>query len=245
MISLKDKTILITGASSGIGKALALGLAKENCNLVLCARRLGLLEVIDNEIKKINPRINIVIVKADVSQEKEVVKLFQIGIERFKKIDIIVNNAGRGLQSPIQQISTNEWNSVINTNLTGVFLCSREAVKHMLTKKIKGHIITICSIAGLYGASNYSAYCASKHAVAGFNRSLWLELRKKDIKISTVYPARIDTDFFSGYNIPPSRKEMISSKDFAEYLISVMKQQKIRIFLKQIRLLYKRIRNLL
>ncbi|MBI4980891.1 SDR family oxidoreductase [Candidatus Woesearchaeota archaeon] len=244
MISLKDKTILITGASSGIGRALALRLAKENCNLILCARRLELLKAVDEELKKVNPTIKTLIIKADVSQEKEVANLFNVAMGRFGMIDILVNNAGKGLQSPLHEISTEDWNSVISTNLTGVFLCSREAVKHMLTERIKGHIITVCSIAGLYGAPNYSAYCASKHAVAGFKRSLWLELRKKGIKVSTIYPARVDTEFFSSYDKPPSRKKMISPEDIAEYLISIMKQQKIGRVLNRIKLAYQRARNL-
>ena len=244
MISLINKTILITGASSGLGKALAIQLAKEKCNLVLSARRLDILKEVEDEIKKINPDMKSIIVQADISEEKDVVNLFERAIKNFGKVDILINNAGRGLPAKIHDISKEEWDSVIHTNLDGVFLSSREAVKHML-KNNGGQIITVCSIAGLYGASGYSAYCASKHGVAGFNRSLWLELRKKGIKVSTIYPARIDTDFFKDYSKKPSTKEMISAEDIADYIVSVMKREKLGRALKRVKLIYKRIRQII
>jgi len=244
MESLKNKTVIITGASSGLGKALALQLAKEECNLVLCARRLDKLEEVNEEIKKINPKIKSLITKTNVTNEEEVVDLFDKTVKNFSKVDILVNNAGRGLPRKIHEISKKEWDDVIHTNLDGVFLCSREAVKHML-KNSKGHIITVCSIAGLYGAPGYSAYCASKHAVAGFQRSLWLELRNKGIKVSTIYPARINTEFFRNYLNKPNEKEMVSPDDIADYIVSIMKRYKIRRVLKWINLIYKRLKNLI
>jgi len=242
MVSLKDKTVIITGASSGLGKALAMQLAKEECHLVLAARRLEILMYVDDEIKRINPNLKSLIVKTDISEEKDVVNLFRIAIEKFGKVDVLVNNAGRGLPAKVHEISKADWDSVIHTNVDGVFLSSREAVKHML-KNNDGHIITVCSVAGLYGAPGFSAYCASKHAVAGFKRSLWLELRKKGIKVSTIYPARINTDFFKDYEKKPSAKEMVSADDIADYIISIMKRQKLGRVLKRLNLLCKRTRN--
>jgi 3-oxoacyl-[acyl-carrier protein] reductase len=244
MESLKGKSVIITGASSGLGKALALRLAREGCNLILSARRLEKLKELDEEIKKMGLGGDSIVVKTDISREKEVVRLFEKAIEKFGRVDILINNAGRGLPAKIHEISKKDWDSVIHTNLDGVFLSSREAVKHMLKNK-EGHIITVCSIAGLYGAPGFSAYCASKHAVAGLKRSLWLELRKKGIKISTIYPARINTEFFKDYKEKPSAKEMVSAEDIADYMVSIMKRQKVKRVLKRIRLMYKRLRNLI
>ena len=244
MVSLNDKTVLITGASSGLGRALALQLAKEKCNLVLSARRLERLKEVEDEAKKINPDLKSLIVKTDISEEKDVMNLFEKVIKKFGKVDVLINNAGRGLPAKIHEISKADWDSAIHTNLDGVFLSSREAVNHML-KNNDGHIITVCSIAGLYGAPGFSAYCASKHAVAGFKRSLWLELRKKGIKVSTIYPARINTEFFKDYEKKPSAKEMVSADDIADYIVSIMKRHKIKRVLKRIKLIYKRLRNLI
>jgi short-subunit dehydrogenase len=242
MVSLNNKTVIITGASSGIGKSLALHLAKEKCNLVLCARRLGRLKEVQSEARKINPNLKSLIIKTNISEEKDVMDLFKKAIKEFGKVDILVNNAGRGLPAKVHETSKADWDSVIHTNLDGVFLSSREAVNHMLNNG-SGHIITVCSIAGLYGAPGFSAYCASKHAVAGFKRSLWLEVRKKGIKISTIYPARINTEFFKNYEKKPSSKVMVSSDDIAEYIVSIMKRHKIERVLKRIKLIYKRVRN--
>ncbi len=244
MVSLKNKTIIITGASSGLGKALAMELVKENCNLVLAARRVDKLKEVNSEIMKMNPYSKSIIVKTDISEENDVINLFEKAIEAFGKVDILVNNAGKGLKAKVYETSKAKWDSVIHTNLDGVFLSSREAVKHML-KNGYGHIITVCSIAGFYGAPEFSAYCASKHAVAGFMRSLWLELRKNGIKISTIYPARINTEFFNNYEKKPSIKEMVSAGDIAKYLVAIIKQQKIKIILTRIKILCKRIKNLI
>lgn len=244
MVSLNDKTVLITGASSGLGKALALQLAKEKCNLVLSARRSEKLKEVEDEAKKINPNLNSLIVKTDISEEKDVRNLFEKAIKKFGKVDILINNAGRGLPAKIHEISKADWDSLIHTNLDGVFLSSREAVNYML-KKNDGHIITVCSIAGLYGAPGFSAYCASKHAVAGFKRSLWLELRKTGIKVSMIYPARINTEFFKDYEKKPTAKEMVSAGDIADYIVSIMKRHKVKRVLKRIKLIYKRLRNLI
>jgi uncharacterized protein len=238
---LTNKTIMITGASSGIGESLALKLAKEDCNIILAARRIKKLKEIKNQIKS----SRVLIVKADISDEKQVKNLFKKSIKKFGKIDILINNAGRGLHSEVQDISKNDWNSVIDTNLTGVFLCTKEAVNDMLKNNTQGHIIAVCSIAGLYGAPKYSAYCASKHGVTGFQRSIWLELRKKGIKVSTIYPARVDTEFFKVYKNKPSKNQMLNSEDIAEYIITIAKRSKLGRLGKRIKLTYKRIRNLI
>ncbi|MBW2968301.1 SDR family oxidoreductase, partial [Candidatus Woesearchaeota archaeon] len=160
----------------------------------------------------------------DVTDPESVRSMVNDAIDLWGRVDILVNNAGRGLHAPIPKTSLEEWQSVLDTNLTGVFLCTKEAVKRMGRLRIKGHIITISSIAGLYGAPQYSAYCASKHGVTGFMRSAKLELRKHGIRTSNIHPARVDTEFFDVYTKRPGRSQMLSPDDIADVVIARAKR---------------------
>ncbi|MCK4667280.1 SDR family oxidoreductase [Candidatus Dependentiae bacterium] len=216
---MKNKVVVITGASSGIGKASAIEFAKQNATVILAARREGKLQELQAYISSFNK--NCIYIKTDVTKENEVINLFNETEKLYGRIDILINNAGRGLKSDIINISFDDWLSVIHTNLTSVFLCTRETLKRMIQKKIKGHIITISSIAGLYGVPNYAGYCASKHGVTGFQRSLKWEVLKHGIKVSTIHPGRVDTEFFDIYKKKPSRSQMLSPKDIAIYIIAI------------------------
>lgn len=117
---------------------------------------------------------------------------------------------------------------------------TREAVKRMRVKKVKGHIITVSSVSGLYGAPSYSAYCASKHGVTGFMRSIKWELRKEAIKVSTIYPARVDTELFDDYENRPHRWELLPARDIANYLVAIASKSLPRIIAVRVTLILKR-----
>ena len=219
MVTLKNKVVVITGASSGIGKATAIEFAKKGARVVLAARRTEKLKELKNYISSFNEKC--VYVQTDITREEEVINLFDETENKFGVVDILINNAGRILESEVCNISHDEWLSIIQTNLTGVFLCTREAVKRMRGKKVRGHIITVSSVSGLYGAPSYSAYCASKHGVTGFMRSIKWELRKEAIKVSTIYPARVDTELFDDYENRPHRWELLPARDIANYLVAI------------------------
>ena len=134
---------------------------------------------------------------------------------------------------------------IFKVNVSGVFLCTKEAVKRMKKYKIKGHIITVSSIAGLFSVPNYSAYCASKHAVTSFMKSIKWELRKYRIKTSTIYPGRINTEFFDIYSKRPSTRQMLNPEYIADYVLAISTKS---IFKKKyilIRNLLKRLSNFL
>jgi 3-oxoacyl-[acyl-carrier protein] reductase len=239
MATLKNKVVVITGASSGIGKAVAIEFAKKKATVVLTARRTEKLNELKELISAFNK--NCICIKTDVTKEKEVIELFDETENKFGRIDILINNAGRGLKSEVCDISYDDWLSVIHTNLTGVFLCTREAVKRMKQKEIKGHLITVSSIAGLFGAPTYAAYCASKHGTTGFMKSLKWEVRKYGIKVSTIYPARVDTEFFDIYKKRPHRRQMLPAKDIAKYLAAVVSRSPVKILSVRIFNIFKRI----
>ncbi len=242
-MKLSNKVVIITGASSGVGKATAIEFAKKKCRLVLVARRLEKLIQLKNNLKTINNQI--LVIKADIGQSKEVHQVFFQTEKQFGTINILINNAGRGLKSNLLDISESEWDDVHQTNVKGVFLCTKEAVKIMKKNKTPGHIITVSSIAGLYGAPGYSGYCSSKHAVTGFKRSIRLELWKNKIKVSTIFPARIKTEFFSQYKNKPSQNQMLSPRDIAQYLMAIAERNYLKIYSLKFRNIFKRINNLI
>jgi len=239
MVVLRDKVAVITGASSGIGRAAAIAFARKGCKVVLAARRIKKLKELKEEIVSFNK--NCWYLQTDVSREKDVIRLFNEAERVFGRIDILVNNAGRGLEAEVSDISCDEWLSVINSNLTSVFLCTREAVRRMKEKEIKGHIITVSSTSGLFGVSSYSAYCAAKHGVTGFARAVRREVRKHNIKVSTIHPANVDTLFFTTLTTTPPRREMLTAQDIAEHLVAIAARSPLEIFALRMVLVWKRI----
>ena len=248
MVSLRNKVVVITGASSGIGKAACIAFAKQGARVALIARRKERLEDLACHIQKLDR--DCAIFPADVADPEAIDNAFDKIFTHFGRIDFLINNAGRGLKAEICDIGYTDWVSTIHSNLTGVFLCTKAAVKRMRETNGKGHILVVSSVAGRFGAPKYSAYCASKHGVTGFAKSVRWELRKYGIKISTIYPMRVDTEFFHNYPKKPHRRQMLAPEDVARYLVSLSRGNPIEIgfvlvsnFLKRIFYLLNLFRN--
>ena len=239
MVSLRDKVVVITGASSGIGEAAAIAFARKGSKVVIAARTIERLSELKERIVSCNEQC--VCVRTDVTCEKDVINLFDETERFFGRIDILINNAGRGLEAAVCDISCDEWLSVINTNLTSVFLCTREAVRRMKGKKIKGHVITVSSTSGLFGVPDYAAYCAAKHGVTGFARSVRWELRKDKIKVSTIHPANVATPFFTTLKTTPRRREMLTAQDIADHLVAIASRSLLKVLAVRLILIWKRI----
>jgi 3-oxoacyl-[acyl-carrier protein] reductase len=190
--------IIITGASKGIGLAIAKTFAKqhEKHAIGICSRKKDSLESAEKELRAISSTHEYFSGVCDVSQEKEVNE-FVAGFEKkFGAIDVLINNAGFGIFKPVLEISKHEFESVLNTNLRGVFLCTRAALPKMREKR-SGTVISISSLAGKNGFSGGTAYCASKFAVRGLMQCLFLEVRSDNIRFVTICPGSVDTDFFT------------------------------------------------
>ena len=183
-----NKVILITGASRGIGRNIAETLSKEG-NIVIVNYNKSKKEAI--ELK--NNYENIILYKADVSKKEQVQKMFEFIIQKFGKVDVLINNAGIYKFNFIQDIEEEEWDEIINTNLKSVFLCSKEAAKNMI-KNQNGCIINISSINGIVGAACEVAYCASKAGIDGITKTLAKELGSSNIRVNSIAPGAIDTD---------------------------------------------------
>ncbi len=187
-----NKTALITGATSGIGKATAQLLAKNNFNVILCGRREDRLEELAQELSKITQVHTLCF---DV-RDKEAVSN-QIGSlpAAFSTIDVLINNAGNahGLD-PIQTGSLDDWDAMIDINVKGLLYVSKAVIPGMIAKK-SGHIINIGSIAGKEVYPNGNVYCASKHAVDALNQAMRIDLNPYGIRVGAIHPGAVETEF--------------------------------------------------
>jgi 3-oxoacyl-[acyl-carrier protein] reductase len=191
---LRDKVAIVTGGGRGIGRAVALGFAREGANLVVCGRNLSDLEDVCWEAGSLGT--SVLPIRADVSNELEVEAMVQEALNVFKKVDILVNNAGvAGPLGLITGISKKAWDEVININLTGIFLCSRAVLQHMVERRT-GNIINLSSGAGLRGARVRSLpYGVSKFGVEGLTYGLAIQLKPYGICVNALRPGPHDTGF--------------------------------------------------
>ena len=191
MIDFTNKTAIITGASKGIGKSIAFDLAKYGCDLCLLSRNKNDLNNVKNEIlSKFDININCYV--TDISNYESVKKTFNEIIEKYNKVDILINNAGITKDNILVRMSIDEWNSVINTNLTGYFNCCKAIIKQMIKQKY-GKIINISSIIGLKGNSGQANYAASKAGIIGLTKSLSKEVGSRNITVNAIAPGFIET----------------------------------------------------
>ena len=186
------KTILITGATSGIGLAAAKKLANEKNQLILCGRRQYKLDEIYEELSK---STNVLSLCYDVSDKNEVNRILNDLPEEFRSIDILINNAGNahGLDT-IQEGSVEDWDNMIDINVKGLLYVSRAIIPKMVEKK-NGHVINIGSLAGREVYEKGNVYCASKHAVNAISKAMRIDLNKTGIKVSEINPGLVETDF--------------------------------------------------
>lgn len=192
-VNLKNKVAIVTGASRGMGEAIAVELARNGANIVVSDILPG--EKTVKEVKAL--RRDAIYVKTDVSNENDVKNLVYQTIKKFRRIDILVNNAGIYHPSPTLETSEEEWSKTIHVDLKGVFLCSREALKHM---KKGASIVNISSIAAMVGFPQAAAYCAAKGGVRSLTKSLAVEFGKSGIRVNSVHPGVVDTPMTSGFS---------------------------------------------
>lgn len=189
------KTVIVTGGSRGIGRAIVEKFANENYNVILNYNKseFAALDI----AKKYS---NIEIFKADVSNSKDVEAMINFAESKFGKIDILINNAGISSTGLLQDLSLEEWNKLFETNVTGTFLVTREVLPHMISKK-SGKIINISSVWGIVGASTEVAYSASKAAIIGFTKALAKEVGPSGITVNAIAPGIVMTDMVSNLSV--------------------------------------------
>ena len=189
---LLGKTALITGASKGLGKAMAVALAAEGARLALVSRDAAKLGEVAEEIRATGGRAEVF--AADVSDESQVVRVREEFTARCGgALDILINNAGINIRKPVTDFTLSEWNSVLNTNLTSVFLMCRAFVP-LMTGRGYGRIINLTSMMSHISLPGRTAYSASKTGLLGFNRALALELASEQITVNGISPGVCDTE---------------------------------------------------
>tara|TARA_Y100000768_G_scaffold182975_1_gene137104 strand:- start:455 stop:1162 length:708 start_codon:yes stop_codon:yes gene_type:complete len=209
---MHKKITLITGASSGIGKFLAIELAKNNYEVILSSRSEDRLQDTANEIDRLNVPCHII--SADLSDHHSIQDLYDQSAS-IGFVETVVNNAGFGKFDKIDDVSIEDWDTQMSVNLKAPFLITKLFSKSMIENK-KGMLVYINSVAGKKAYPFSSAYVASKFALRGFSRSIREEFRGHGIKVVSVHPGAVDTGFWDKLNVDFPREEMMSSKNVAK-----------------------------
>jgi NAD(P)-dependent dehydrogenase (short-subunit alcohol dehydrogenase family) len=191
MEPLRDKVAIVTGGGSGIGRGVALALANEGVKVVVCGRRKHRLDETAEAIWQAGGGAKAV--QTDVSLEEDVQRLVRETLEAYGRIDILINNAGVSVGGSAQETEPATWDRVMDTNLRGVFLCTREALPHLRTQR-SGHIINISSESGLEYYRGDAAYGTSKHALNAFGEYVQRENQELNIRVNTICPGMVITE---------------------------------------------------
>jgi 3-oxoacyl-[acyl-carrier protein] reductase len=229
MIDLKNKNALITGAGKGIGKAVAIALAKEGVNVILVARTQ---EEIDSVAAKARSlRVKALAINADVADINSVNAAVAKALAEFGTIDILINNAGIAAFGKFLELEPTDWERIIQVNLMGVYYVTRAVLPNMMERQT-GDIINISSTAGLNGNALTSAYSASKFALLGLTDSLMQEMRKHNIRVTALTPSTVATDMAKELKLTDGNPEKVmQSEDIAELIIAQLKLNR-RVFIK-------------
>jgi short-subunit dehydrogenase len=231
---MKNKVVVITGASSGIGKALAIEFAAKGARLSLGARRTELLEKLQEEL----PNTEILVSKTDVSSESDCRMLIEETVKRFGQIDILINNAGISMRALFEDVDLNVIRKLMDVNFYGTVYCSKYALPHLL--KTKGSLVGVISIAGYVGLPGRSGYSASKYAIRGFLDTVRIENLKKGLHVlvaapgftaSEVRKAALTGDGSQQGETPRNEDKMMSAEECAKHIIKAVEKRKRELIL--------------
>ena len=217
-MSTSNPIAIVTGASTGIGKHISIKLSQNNFHVILISRNKLKLRAVEKKIKEDGFDCSTII--ADISKNDSFDKM-TLEINKHKRIDVLVNNAGIGVFNKIEDTLLSDWDSQINTNLRGSFIMTKMVVKDMIENK-SGKIVFINSVAGLKPYPFSSGYVASKYGLRGFAASLREELREHNIKVISIHPGAIDTPFWDNVKADFPRSEMLSSEDVANSIVEAI-----------------------
>ena len=217
MSELEGKIAIVTGAGTGIGKGIARAFAREGANLVLASRNEKNLQNTADELKEYKTEVKVIPV--DITKEAEVIALFEQTMEAFSRLDVLINNSGISVGLALDELSLEDWNKVIDVNLTGAFLCSREAMK-MMKRQGGGRIVNIGSISGQMPRPNSAPYVASKFGLSGLTKATALEGRDFGVAASCVHPGNVAIERRVASDAPNDQEPMMTVDDIAKVVLT-------------------------
>ena len=220
MSNVSKKLAIVTGGNRGIGKAIALRLAKEDFNVIIFGRDGEALIKVQGEIKALGAECDYF--SGDAADEKFVNESVEAIEKKYNKIDLLVNNAGMGIFKKLIDSNLDEFKKQIDVNLYGVYNFTKAVLNGMIQNK-SGAIINIASLAGKNSFPTGTMYSATKHAVLGFTRSLMLEVREYNIRVAAICPGSVNTEFFDNTHMTPNTAKILSADDVAETLLTIIK----------------------
>ncbi|HUU48273.1 MAG TPA: SDR family oxidoreductase [Nitrosopumilaceae archaeon] len=233
-MNFKDKVVLITGASSGIGRASAIQFAKRGANIILVARRKEKLDQLEKELSKFN--ISTLVCECDVSDKSQVKKISEVILEKYGSVDILVNNAGFAIYGSVSDLTIEEIESQMATNYFGMIYCTKIFLPSMIKKK-SGHIVNVASVAGSFGLPGIASYCATKFAMLGFSEGLKHELKETGVGVTVVSPIMVRTNFFensSFENMPKYSPTSISAETVARAILKASNSPRLEIIVPSV-----------
>jgi uncharacterized protein len=228
-MNFTDRVILITGASDGIGKRLALDLAARGAVIIGCGRSAERLGALLAELQCTSPRS--ITIRCDVGSRDEVRAMVAKALAAYDAIDILINNAGIGMRQPFVEMSVDTIEEIMRTNYFGAVYCTHEVLPSMIARG-RGHVVNISSVAGHIGTLNMAAYCASKFAMNGFSESLYHELKPLGIDVSIVCPGPVRTSFNRTFaqTSPKSPTSLVISADsVSQTVIRVIEKKRFEV----------------
>ncbi|MGM3309162.1 SDR family oxidoreductase [Anabaena sp. WFMT] len=218
MNRLKGKNALITGASSGIGQAIAVRLAQEGCNIAINYRKspAGAEDTKEMALQKAcadieNCGVKSLLVQGDLSQEEDIIQMVNTVIEKSGSLDLLINNAGIQSECPSHEVKTEDFDQVIGVNLRGAYLCARETIKHLLDQNRSGVIINISSVHEIIPRPMYISYSISKGGMANMTKTLALEYAHKGIRVNAVAPGATITPINEAWTEDSEKKAVVES----------------------------------
>lgn len=224
MSSLKGKTAIVTGGGRGLGKAVAISLAKEGANIGISGRNEANLKATVAELEQLGVKAAYSVF--DVANEAAVKAGIDQLVQSLGGVDILINNAGVGNFGTIESMPTEEWENVIKTNLFGVYYAAK-AVYPYLKERGEGDVVNVASTAGLKGGGTMSAYAASKAAVISLSQSMMAEWRKQNIRVITLTPSTIASDMsIQGGLTDGNPEKVLQPEDFAEWVRDILKMNR-------------------
>ena len=220
--ALEGKVAIVTGAGRGIGRSIALTLARSGARVSLAARTGADLHVVQSEIETLGGQAASFV--SDVSCEPDVIRLVRGTVERFGRLDILVNNAAIGIFGPLVEMTGEQWDTVMAVNARGPFLCCREAIPY-LRQQEQSFIVNVASVVGVKGYANQSGYSASKHALMGMTKALAREVQADGIRVHAICPGGVDTSFVGNARPDLDPAVLMQPEEIADIVLFLVTRQ--------------------